>query len=172
MGITLKDIYEQRDMLRRGEEIARAAKQAEERERLRDTFAAAALAGMLASGDDGSFSEESYARCAYRYADALLRVRDSRTADNTNLDVAPAARATEKPASSTACHSVGTDKAEPLTGNGGTGDTPGAYAKTDENRSNCDTARAALTDDERTALRIVSSVFPSEKWRSLLERLS
>lgn len=43
---------------------------------LRDTFAAAALTGLLAQGDDGSFSEESYARAAYRWADAMLRERD------------------------------------------------------------------------------------------------
>jgi hypothetical protein len=42
---------------------------------LRDTFAAAALTGLLAQGDDGSFSEESYARAAYRWADAMLRGR-------------------------------------------------------------------------------------------------
>jgi hypothetical protein len=41
----------------------------------RDTFAAAALTGLLAQGDDGSFSEESYARGAYRWADAMLRCR-------------------------------------------------------------------------------------------------
>lgn len=119
MGITLKDIYEQRDMLRRGGEIARAAKQSEERERLRDTFAAAAFAGLLAQGDDGSFSEESYARSAYRWADAMLSVRDSRTADTKNLDAAPAARAD--------ADSARTDKAALRPGEGtgeGTGDTP------------------------------------------------
>jgi hypothetical protein len=42
---------------------------------LRDTFAAAALTGLLAQGDDGSFSEESYARAAYRWADAMLGYR-------------------------------------------------------------------------------------------------
>lgn len=42
---------------------------------LRDNFAAAALTGLLAQGDDGSFSEESYARAAYRWADAMLRER-------------------------------------------------------------------------------------------------
>lgn len=43
---------------------------------LRDYLAAAALAGLLAQGDDGSFSEESYARGAYRWADAMLRERE------------------------------------------------------------------------------------------------
>lgn len=41
----------------------------------RDHFAAAAMTGMLAQGDDGSFSEQSYARGAYRWADAMLRER-------------------------------------------------------------------------------------------------
>lgn len=44
----------------------------------RDTFAAAALTGLLAQGDDGSFSEESYVRAAYRWADAMLRERGVR----------------------------------------------------------------------------------------------
>lgn len=56
----------------------------------RDHFAAAALTGLLAQGDDGSFSEESYARAAYRWADAMLRERE-----RTNHDAAPAARASE-----------------------------------------------------------------------------
>ena len=54
----------------------------------RDQFAAAALTGLLAQGDDGSFSEESYARGAYRWADAMLCERE-----RTNRDAAPAARA-------------------------------------------------------------------------------
>ena len=54
----------------------------------RDHFAAAALTGLLAQGDDGSFSEESYVRGAYRWADAMLRERAK-----TNHDAAPAATA-------------------------------------------------------------------------------
>jgi hypothetical protein len=50
----------------------------------RDTFAAAALTGLLAQGDDGSFSEESYARSAYRWADAMLRERE-RVAETEEL---------------------------------------------------------------------------------------
>jgi hypothetical protein len=42
---------------------------------LRDQFAAAALTGLLAQGDDGSFSEEWYARAAYRWADAMIAER-------------------------------------------------------------------------------------------------
>ena len=60
----------------------------------RDHFAAAALTGLLAQGDDGSFSEESYVRGAYRWADAMLRERAK-----TNHDAAPAARASEATAS-------------------------------------------------------------------------
>lgn len=41
----------------------------------RDYFAAAALTGLLAQGDDGSFSEASYVRAAHRWADAMLRER-------------------------------------------------------------------------------------------------
>ena len=78
----------------------------------RDTFAAAALAGLLAQGDDGSFSEESYARAAYRWADAMLRERD-----RTNHDAAPAARAR------TDADRGRTDKADSQLGEG-TGDTP------------------------------------------------
>ena len=48
---------------------------ADEYPSLRDTFAAAALTGLLSQGDDGSFSEESYARAAFRWADAMLRER-------------------------------------------------------------------------------------------------
>ena len=61
-------------------------------ETLRDTFAAAALTGLLAQGDDGSFSEESYVRAAYRWADAMLRERAK-----TNHDAAPAAKAVPEP---------------------------------------------------------------------------
>ena len=43
---------------------------------LRDTFAASALTGLLAQGDDGSFSEESYARAAFHWADVMLRERE------------------------------------------------------------------------------------------------
>jgi hypothetical protein len=71
MGITLDDLNAQRAMLARGEEKRKAAKQAEERERLRDTFAAAALTGLLANGD----YNPSTPLLAYRMADAMLRER-------------------------------------------------------------------------------------------------
>ena len=77
----------------------------------RDHFAAAALTGLLAQGDDGSFSEESYARGAYRWADAMLRERAK-----TNLDASPEARAR------TDADRGRTDKADARPGKG-TGDT-------------------------------------------------
>lgn len=42
---------------------------------LRDYFAAQALTGLLANPDGGSSIGE-VARCAYRYADAMLAARD------------------------------------------------------------------------------------------------
>lgn len=47
---------------------------------IRDHFAAAALTGLLTEGDNGSFSEESYVRGAYRWADAMLRERGNHQA--------------------------------------------------------------------------------------------
>jgi hypothetical protein len=94
---------------------------------LRDTFAAAALTGLLAQGDDGSFSEESYARAAYRWADAMLRGRGvteplpkEKRAEvsygmTTIHDAAPAATA--------ASADDRTDKAAPSQRRDGTGDT-------------------------------------------------
>ena len=54
----------------------------------RDHFAAAALTGLLAQGDDGSFSEESYARGAYRWADAMLRERERTSVGVAGMDPA------------------------------------------------------------------------------------
>jgi hypothetical protein len=71
MGITLYDLNAQRAMLKRGEEKRKAARQAKERERLRDTFAAAALTGLLANGD----YNPSTPVLAFRMADAMLRER-------------------------------------------------------------------------------------------------
>lgn len=42
---------------------------------LRDMFAAMALQGMLAAGDDDGVEAEIYARAAYAYADAMLKER-------------------------------------------------------------------------------------------------
>ena len=72
MGITSNEIAAQRAMLARGEQKRKAAKQAEERERLRDTFAAAALTGMMSRV---AGKAESFAEAAYKLADAMLRER-------------------------------------------------------------------------------------------------
>lgn len=194
----------------------------------RDHFAAAAFAGLLAQGDDGSFSEESYAVAAYRWADTLLRVRDSRTADTANHDAAPEARAVSGPPGNPVASAVtGTGDTPPphatptqgsVQGDGsvprsGTENEPvawgvmrvgGRLVSILNSAAQAETSRASfdkmenwvhevvplylhppcqdfsqknltLTDDEMTALRIVSSVFPSEKCaaalRALLERM-
>lgn len=74
MGITSNDIAAQRAMIERGEEKRKAARQAEERKRLRDTFAAAALTGMLAN-EDLLADDDKVAETAYGLADAMLRER-------------------------------------------------------------------------------------------------
>ena len=87
----------------------------------RDYFAAAALTGLLAQGDDGSFSEESYVRGAYRWADAMLRERAK-----TNHGASPEARASVDsvaPQPTTRGESDRNDKAAPRPSEG-TGDTP------------------------------------------------
>ena len=77
MGITKADLDAQYAMLKRGDEKRKAAKQAEDRERLRDTFAAAALTGLLA--DDGDRTEHAmlnFTARAYEWADAMLLQRN------------------------------------------------------------------------------------------------
>jgi hypothetical protein len=76
MGITPNDIAAQRAMLERGEEKRKADWKLAERERLRDTFAAAALTGLLAGPGDKDFSMDYWARHAYGAADAMLRDRE------------------------------------------------------------------------------------------------
>lgn len=97
MGITLNDIAAQRAMLMRGEEKRKAARQAEERERLRDHFAAAALTGLLRSVPvDNVYYDDAVAKQAYASADAMLRERGNHSEkpnSSTNHDAAPAARA-------------------------------------------------------------------------------
>jgi hypothetical protein len=80
MGVTKADLDAQRAMLERGEEIRKAARQAEERERLRDTFAAAALTGLL-SHQKCHYADDidEPARDAYAYADAMLREGEKQT---------------------------------------------------------------------------------------------
>ena len=81
MGITSQDIAAQRAMLDRGEQIIEAKKQHAETDRLRDTFAAAALTGLLAGPGDKDFSADYWARHAYEAADAMLRERGRTTND-------------------------------------------------------------------------------------------
>lgn len=65
--------------LDRAEEVLKVSAQwkVDARAELRDTFAAAALTGLLASPDrDGSF--DAYARDAYLCADAMLAAREGK----------------------------------------------------------------------------------------------
>ena len=83
---TLDDISAQRAMLARGEEKRSAAKREEERERLRDTFAAAALTGLLADdGDRVDHAMQSFTSRAYEWADAMLRERLRTLAEQATL---------------------------------------------------------------------------------------
>jgi hypothetical protein len=77
MSITQNDIAAQRAMLARGEEQRKADWKQAERERLRDTFAAAALTGLLVNGP---FNTEAVPRLAYSMADAMLRERNGAVA--------------------------------------------------------------------------------------------
>lgn len=61
----------------------------------RDHFAAAALTGLLSQGDDGSFSEEWYARAAYRWADFMLRERGNQPGKPDSSPVAESATTAE-----------------------------------------------------------------------------
>lgn len=91
----------------------------------RDTFAAAALTGLLAAPTDKDRLSEYWARFSYEVADAMLAVRDLRSAKETSLDAVPAAIApadSHAPRGAVDRESVGTDKAEPLTRDCGTGD--------------------------------------------------
>lgn len=87
MGITSNDIAAQRAMLARGEEKRKADWRAAERERLRDTFAAAALPLCTRNGRNAEQISES----AYKLADAML-VERSRTG-KTAADTPPQSRA-------------------------------------------------------------------------------
>jgi hypothetical protein len=103
-------------MLERGEQRRKADWKQAERERLRDTFAAAALTGLIASREWPIDSEEAAHYC-YRVADAMLRERE-----RTNHDAAPAARArTDSASCGRGCG--GTDKPVTLPAVG-TGDIP------------------------------------------------
>lgn len=76
MGITPNDIAAQRAMLERGEALAAVKNHHAERVRLRDTFAAAALTGLLADdGDRTDHAMPNFTARAYEWADAMLRER-------------------------------------------------------------------------------------------------
>lgn len=101
MGITLNDICKQYELLQRGDEIRHAQEQAAERMRLRDHFAAAALAGMLARPDIDDEPLEYHFLCehAYKWADAMIRERERTgnrpTIDGIPIPPAPASRPAE-----------------------------------------------------------------------------
>jgi hypothetical protein len=75
------------DALARGQAWLDGKEEREKRERLRDTFAAAALTGMMASPVFPVDIEQA-ATYSYRIADSMLRERE-----RTNHDAAPAAKA-------------------------------------------------------------------------------
>jgi hypothetical protein len=89
MGITKADLDAQYAMLKRGEEKRKADWKLAERERLRDTFAAAALTGMMSRV---SGKAEEFAEAAYKLADAMLRERNG--AVDTRETVCPHVRGT------------------------------------------------------------------------------
>ena len=76
MGITSKDIAAQRAMLERGEEKRKADWLLAERHRLRDSFAAAALTGLLSNIQ--TYQLVAVTRQAYDLADEMLIQRSSR----------------------------------------------------------------------------------------------
>jgi hypothetical protein len=89
VGITSNDIAAQRAMLERGEEKRKADWRLAERERLRDTFAAAALTGLLSNVQryqNGPLTEQ-----AFEIADFMLKER-SRTGQAA-ADTTPQSRA-------------------------------------------------------------------------------
>jgi len=106
---TLDDIAAQRAMIERGEEKRKADWKLAERERLRDTFAAAALSGILTKDDAAQLEKmapwwpEWACSAAYRWADAMLRERGRHhipgvgkmVENTTNHDAAPEAKATK-----------------------------------------------------------------------------
>jgi hypothetical protein len=76
MGINSNDIAAQRAMLERGEEKRKADWKQAERERLRDTFAAASLTGYNANPAWDDTDAVIVAEQCYADADAMLRVRN------------------------------------------------------------------------------------------------
>jgi hypothetical protein len=97
MGITLKDINAQRALIERGEAIHASRKQQEERERLRDTFAAAALTGLLANPRHDEDNTEEICHWAWNWAEVMLREREkSRSGQNDAETVPQHAKCTER----------------------------------------------------------------------------
>lgn len=89
-----RDIAAQRAMLERGEEKRKADWQRAERERLRDTFAAAALTGLLSNVQryqNGPLTEQ-----AFEIADFMLKERD-----RTSVGVAEMDSATDRKSAAT-----------------------------------------------------------------------
>jgi len=84
MGITSKDIAAQRAMIEWGNVMRERKQQNDQRERLRDTFAAAALTGLLSRSIAPEQAMSQYVRIAAAYADAMLRERE-----RTNHDAVP-----------------------------------------------------------------------------------
>ena len=81
----------------------------------RDTFAAAALTGLLAGPGDKDFSVDYWARHAYEAADAMLRERE-----RTTNDASPEARdqqSTREPERSLLAQSESVERGLPRTGN-------------------------------------------------------
>lgn len=142
----------------------------------RDTFAAAALTGLLAQGDDGSFSEESYARAAYRWADAMLRERGTAIPDATPTQSSvPDSRKWNEPAAWAVMEREGFD-------------IEGLFPNRDEAADWCGNRQQivplyrqlqhTLTDEEREAVEWAASAaanvdHPAEETlRKMLERLA
>ena len=66
------------ELRERAEAFLEAQRNEAERQRLLDQFAAAALTGLLAKPDDGSYDDAWHCRAAYSLADAMLAERERR----------------------------------------------------------------------------------------------
>ena len=135
MGITSNDIAAQRAMLERGEEKRKADWKQAERERLRDTFAAAALTGLLSNIP--RYQLGVIAVQAYEIADEMI-AEQSRAGKNLSETVPEVSKCTERendhdaaPDAIAESDEARTDKAATSHRRDGTGDTP---VLTDEER--------------------------------------
>jgi hypothetical protein len=163
MGITPNDIAAQRAMFQRGEEKRKADWKLAERERLRDTFAAAALTGLLSNiqrYQNGALTEQ-----AFEISDFMLKERDRTSAGVAEMDSAADRKSVATPrACASSCsqpfdsapttHDAApdarardadrgrTDNAVTRPGDG-TGNTPSpeSYEQGDEKRTNTTTHR-------------------------------